>query len=209
MSQKRLWWLYILIFVVISSGFSVQLPAFQVPQPSVLYDINGRVIKGLSQHNQIVIPFQDIPEAFKQAVIAVEDKNFYRHHGVDPAGILRALLADLMAGEIVAGGSTITQQTAKVLYLSNERTLTRKIKELWYTILLERKYSKDEILALYCNSIYFGQGATGIEVAARTFSAKKPASLPWLKLPSWPACPIIRPAMIPTSILNGPKPGRG
>ena len=90
MSQKRLWWLYILIFVVISSGFSVQLPAFQVPQPSVLYDINGRVIKGLSQHNQIVIPFQDIPEAFKQAVIAVEDKNFYRHHGVDPAGILRA-----------------------------------------------------------------------------------------------------------------------
>ena len=58
MSQKRLWWLYILIFVVISSGFSVQLPAFQVPQPSVLYDINGRVIKGLSQHNQIVIPFR-------------------------------------------------------------------------------------------------------------------------------------------------------
>jgi membrane peptidoglycan carboxypeptidase len=104
-----------------------------------------------------VIPFQDIPEAFKQAVIAVEDKNFYRHHGVDPAGILRALLADLMAGEIVAGGSTITQQTAKVLYLSNERTLTRKIKELWYTILLERKYSKDEILALYCNSYTLGR----------------------------------------------------
>lgn len=193
MSQKRLWWLYILIFVVISSGFSVQLPAFQVPQPSVLYDINDRVIKGLSQHNQIVIPFQDIPEAFKQAVIAVEDKNFYRHHGVDPAGILRALLADLMAGEIVAGGSTITQQTAKVLYLSNERTLTRKIKELWYTILLERKYSKDEILALYCNSIYFGQGATGIEVAARTFFGKEARQLTVAEatllagLPNYPA----------------------
>jgi len=193
MTRMRLWWLYILVFMVVGSGFSMQLPAFQVPQPSVIYDINGRVIKGLSQHNQIVIPLEDIPDAFKKAVIAVEDKNFYNHHGVDPTGILRALIADLKAGEVVAGGSTITQQTAKVLYLTNERTLTRKIKELWYTIILERKYSKDEILALYCNSIYFGQGATGIEVAARTFFGKEARQLTVAEaillagLPNYPA----------------------
>ncbi|HCF51315.1 MAG TPA: penicillin-binding protein, partial [Syntrophomonas sp.] len=90
-------------------------------------------------------------------------------------------------------GSTITQQTAKILYLTNERTLTRKIKELWYTIILERKYSKDEILALYCNSIYFGQGATGIEVAARTFFGKEarqltvPESTLLAGLPNYPS----------------------
>ncbi|HCF51316.1 MAG TPA: penicillin-binding protein, partial [Syntrophomonas sp.] len=110
MTRKRLLWLYILIFVVVSSGFSLQLPAFQVPQPSVVYDVNGKVIKGLSSENQIVIPLEDIPDSFKKAVIAVEDKNFYSHHGVDPAGILRALIADIKAGEVVAGGSTITQQ---------------------------------------------------------------------------------------------------
>jgi 1A family penicillin-binding protein len=193
MTRKRLLWLYILIFVVVSSGFSLQLPAFQVPQPSVVYDVNGKVIKGLSSENQIVIPLEDIPDSFKKAVIAVEDKNFYSHHGVDPAGILRALIADIKAGEVVAGGSTITQQTAKILYLTNERTLTRKIKELWYTIILERKYSKDEILALYCNSIYFGQGATGIEVAARTFFGKEarqltvPESTLLAGLPNYPS----------------------
>lgn len=172
MPRKGLLGIYILIFVAVSSGFSLQLPTFQVPQPSVIYDVNGKVIRGLSEENQIVISFDEIPDSFKKAIIAVEDKNFYRHHGVDLSGILRALIADLKARQVVAGGSTITQQTAKTLYLTNERTLTRKIKELWYTAILERRYSKDEILALYCNSIYFGQGATGIEVASRTFFGK-------------------------------------
>ncbi len=177
MTRKRLLGVYILIFIIVSSGFSLQLPSFQVPQPSIIYDINGKVIRGLSEQNQIVIPFEDIPDSFKQAIIAVEDKNFYRHHGVDLSGILRALIADLKARKIVAGGSTITQQTAKILYLTNERTFTRKIKELWYTAILERRYSKDEILALYCNSIYFGHGATGIEVASRTFFGKSAQNL--------------------------------
>lgn len=193
MTRKGLVGIYILIFIVVTSGFSLQLPAFQVPQPSVIYDINGKVIRGLSSENQIVIPFEEIPDSFKKAIIAVEDKNFYRHHGVDPLGILRALIADIKAREVVAGGSTITQQTAKTLYLSNERTLTRKIKELWYTVILERRYSKDEILALYCNSIYFGQGATGVEVASRTFFGKSAKQLTVAEatllagLPNYPA----------------------
>jgi 1A family penicillin-binding protein len=86
--------------------------------------------------------------------------------------MIRALFDDLKAGKIVSGGSTITQQTAKTLYLSNERSWNRKLKELYYALLLERKYSKDEILGLYVNSIYFGQGAYGVELASRTYFAK-------------------------------------
>lgn len=193
MRPKRLAAIYILVFIAVSTGFSWQLPAFQVPQPSVIYDINGKVVKGLAAENQMVIPFEDIPESFKQAVIAVEDKNFYRHFGVDPSGILRAVIADVKAGKVVAGGSTITQQTAKNLYLTNERTLTRKLKELWYTLILEKKFSKNEILTMYCNSIYFGEGATGIEVAARTFFGKEARQLTSAEaillagLPNYPA----------------------
>jgi 1A family penicillin-binding protein len=193
MRSRRLAAIYILIFIVVSTGFSWELPAFKVPQPSVIYDINGKVIKGLAAENQMAITFEDIPESFKQAVIAVEDKNFYRHFGIDPSGIVRALIADVKAGKVVAGGSTITQQTAKNLYLTNERTLTRKLKELWYTLILEKKFSKDEILTMYCNSIYFGEGATGIEVAARTFFGKEARHLTSAEaillagLPNYPA----------------------
>ncbi len=180
MTRKRLLWLYILIFVVVSSGFSLQLPAFQVPQPSVVYDVNGKVIKGLSSENQIVIPLEDIPDSFKKAVIAVEDKNFYSHHGVDPAGILRALIADIKAGEVVAGGSTITQQVARNLLLPEvrfERTLKRKLREAVLALLIEVRYSKDEILQLYLNSTFYGRQSFGAEAAARSFFGKPLSAL--------------------------------
>ncbi len=143
----------------------------------MVFDIKGRPIKGLAEENRISIEFEEIPESFKAAIIAVEDKNFYNHHGIDFTGILRALFLNLKAGKITAGGSTITQQTAKTLYLSNERTISRKIKELFYALELERRYSKDEILTRYCNSIYFGHGAYGLEVAARTFFNKNARDL--------------------------------
>lgn len=177
MRSWRLVAVYILVFTVVCTGFSWQLPALKIPEPTVLYDINGKMIKGLAEENQILIAFEDIPDSFKKAVIANEDKNFYHHFGIDPSGIVRALIADVKAGKVVAGGSTITQQTAKNLYLTNERTLTRKLKELWYTFVLEKRFSKNEILTMYCNSIYFGEGATGIEVAARTFFGKEASQL--------------------------------
>lgn len=157
------------LILTVTLGFSFDWLELQVPQASIVYDINGTPVRGLAEQNQINISLEEIPDSFKAAVIATEDKNFYDHHGVDFTGIMRALITNIRAGKIAAGGSTITQQTAKNLFLTNERTLIRKIKELFYAIQLERQYSKDEILTMYCNTIYFGQGAYGVEVAARTF----------------------------------------
>jgi 1A family penicillin-binding protein len=167
----------LLISLLIISGCAYEIDSIEVPEASVVFDIKGRPIKGLAEENRISIEFEEIPESFKAAIIAVEDKNFYNHHGIDFTGILRALFLNLKAGKITAGGSTITQQTAKTLYLSNERTISRKIKELFYALELERRYSKDEILTRYCNSIYFGHGAYGLEVAARTFFNKNARDL--------------------------------
>jgi len=169
----------LLIFIGIlgNTAFTINLPHAAIPEASVLYDVNGRAVKGISEQNQVNVNLEDISPNFLNAVIAVEDKHFYRHHGIDLGGMLRAVITDIKARKIVAGGSTITQQTAKTLYLSNERTWSRKIKELYYAFLMENKYSKDEILTMYCNSIYFGQGAYGVELASRTFFGKKSIDL--------------------------------
>jgi 1A family penicillin-binding protein len=172
MFRKKYLAFIICLILLLISGCNTALPEIQVPEASVIFDINGQPITGLAEENRISIGFEEIPESFKAAIIAVEDKNFYKHHGVDIAGIIRAAIQNAKAGRIMAGGSTITQQTAKTLFLSNERTFTRKIKELIYAWQLERHYSKDEILTMYCNTIYFGHGAYGLEVAARTFFAK-------------------------------------
>ncbi len=120
------------LLLLVTLGFSIRWPELQIPQASIVYDISGTPIRGLAEQNQINISLEDIPDSFILAVISVEDKNFYSHHGVDFTGILRALLTNIRQGEVAAGGSTISQQTAKNLYLTNERTLTRKIKELFY-----------------------------------------------------------------------------
>lgn len=183
----------LVLLLLITLGFTFQLPEMKVPQSSIVYDINGQPIKGLAEQNQISIPLEEIPASFTDAVIAVEDKNFYQHHGVDMVGILRAVVTNLRQRRVAEGGSTITQQTAKNLFLTNERTLTRKIKELFYAIQLERQYSKDEILTMYCNTIYFGHGAYGVEVAARTFFGKNARDLTLSEasmlagLPQWPS----------------------
>jgi len=181
------------IFSFLTLGWTFSLPAVEVPEASLVYDINGQVIKGLAEQNSISVDLDEVSEYFLMAVIAVEDKNFYRHRGIDFLGIARAALINLKSGRIVEGGSTITQQTAKNLFLSNERTFTRKIKEIYYAIQLERKYSKDEILKMYINSIYFGNGAYGVEVAARTFFAREARDLSLAEsallagLPQWPS----------------------
>lgn len=164
--------LLIIILLMSTCGFSWQLPEVELPEASIVVDINGETIKGLTRENQINLKREEIPQDFVNAIIAVEDKNFYRHHGIDPSGIVRAAYTNIKHRKVLAGGSTITQQTAKNLFLSNEKTFTRKIRELFYAIQLERKYSKDEILTMYCNTIYFGEGAYGVEVAARTFFAR-------------------------------------
>jgi penicillin-binding protein 1A len=118
------------------------------------------------------VPLQMVPEALKAALIATEDRNFYRHSGVDIKGILRAVLRNIWAGEYVEGASTLTQQLAKTLFLTTKKTLIRKIKEAFLAFQLERRYTKYEILEFYLNQVYFGSGAYGVESAARIFFEK-------------------------------------
>ncbi|MDT8902649.1 transglycosylase domain-containing protein [Anaeroselena agilis] len=123
------------------------------------------------------IPLKDIPLTLQQAVIAVEDHRFYRHIGLDIEGILRAALVNLQHGAIAEGGSTITQQLVKNLFLTSEQTWGRKLEEVVLALDMELRYSKEEILELYLNSIYFGSGANGIGQASKIYFAKKPAAL--------------------------------
>ena len=109
-----------------------------------------------------------------QAVIAIEDRRFYSHFGVDPMGLTRAMVSNIRAGRTVQGGSTLTQQLAKNLFLSAERTLERKVQEVLLALWLERRFTKDQILEMYLNRVYFGSGAYGVEAASRRYF-KKPA----------------------------------
>lgn len=113
-----------------------------------------------------------IPKELIAAVIVVEDKRFFTHYGFDVIGIGRAFIANLKEGEVVQGGSTITQQLAKNLFLSKEKKLKRKVKELYIAIKIENQYSKEEILEMYLNCIYYGAGAYGIENASQTYFNK-------------------------------------
>lgn len=142
-----------------------------------IYDVRGELISELFVERRVVLPLSEIPLDFQRAALATEDDNFYKHWGVDLKGIFRAFLINLRAGHTVQGGSTITQQLAKNIFLSQARTLDRKVKELLLTLQMERHFSKDEILQLYLNQIYFGHGAYGIEAAARVFFGKKAKEL--------------------------------
>ena len=126
---------------------------------------------------RIMTPLEDIPMSLKQAALAVEDSNFYYHFGIDPKAIFRAFITNLKAGRVVEGGSTITQQLSKTLFLSRERTLPRKIKEAILAIRLELVFTKDDILEMYLNQIYYGHGSYGVEAAARTYFGKGVADL--------------------------------
>ncbi|MBK8575716.1 MAG: transglycosylase domain-containing protein [Elusimicrobia bacterium] len=142
-----------------------------------LYDVRGELVTELFIEKRSVLPLPQIPLAMQQAVLAIEDNNFYNHMGIDPLGILRAMGANLRARRLVQGASTITQQLAKNIFLTRERTVSRKVKELLLTLQMERNLSKDEILQLYINQIYFGHGAYGLESAARTFFGKSAQEL--------------------------------
>ena len=118
------------------------------------------------------VPIAMIPKYLKSALVATEDRNFYKHSGIDLKGIFRAFIRDLLAGEFVEGASTITQQLAKTLFLTPKKSLIRKIKEAILAFQIERRYTKDEILELYLNQVYLGSGAYGVESAANLFFGK-------------------------------------
>ncbi len=144
-----------------------------VPAESTkVYSDEGRVLAEFYYERRTFVPSYQIPDHVKKAFIAIEDVRFYSHPGIDFIGILRALMQDIRAGGMVQGGSTITQQLAKMLFLKPEKSFVRKIKEAVISIQIEKRYTKDEILGLYLNQTYFGTRAFGIEAAAQTYFGK-------------------------------------
>jgi len=133
---------------------------------------DGEVIGEMYHENRIPISIEKIPEHVQQAFIAVEDQRFYEHAGIDLKSIIRASFRNIAAMSKVEGGSTITQQLAKNLFLSNDKTWSRKAKEAMAAVYLEQKFSKEQLLELYLNEIYFGEGVYGIEAAANHFFSK-------------------------------------
>jgi membrane peptidoglycan carboxypeptidase len=121
--------------------------------------------------------YEELPQIYVQAVMAVEDKRFLRHMGVDPIAICRAVRNDILAGSFVEGGSTITQQLAKNLYFGQDKDLTRKVAEVLVAMDLERNYSKEEIFELYVNAIYFGDGYYDVASASQGYFGKEPEDM--------------------------------
>jgi membrane peptidoglycan carboxypeptidase len=147
---------------------------FSANQTSIIYDCNGEKITELvGVKDSYYLEFDEIPYFVKRALITTEDRSFYEHSGVDPKGILRAFVELVKNdGKITQGGSTITQQLARNIYLSHEVTMSRKLKEMFLAMELEKQFEKDEILEYYINNIYFGNGYYGIEAAAKGYFGK-------------------------------------
>ena len=141
-------------------------------ESSRVYSSDGKVLAELYVERRTFIPSYNIPDFVKKAFISVEDERFYYHPGVDFIGIMRALWKDIRAGGIVEGGSTITQQLARMLFLQPDKSIKRKIKEAALSIKIEQRYTKDEILGMYLNQAYFGTRAYGIEAASQTYFGK-------------------------------------
>src|SRR3989440_1089166 len=152
-----------------------ELPALEIPKrppPIEITGLDGSVLATRGEMAGANVALKDLPPYLPKAFIAIEDRRFYSHYGIDPVGIARAAVANLMHRGVSQGGSTLTQQLAKNLFLTQERTMARKLQEVELALWLERKHSKNEILELYLNRVYFGSGAYGVEAAAQRYFGK-------------------------------------
>jgi penicillin-binding protein 1A len=160
------------------AGFLRDLPSLdglEEYQPSItttLYTDQDEPFASFYEQRRILVPLAKIPAHLKQAVLAVEDSRFYEHRGLSPRAIVRAVVMNLLTRRKSQGGSTITQQLARVLFLTPEKSFTRKVKEALLAVEIEKHYSKDKILEMYFNQVYFGHGAYGVEAAAQTYFKK-------------------------------------
>ena len=175
------WLLAIAVLGLVLLGIAVAVAMASLPDYAQLTRRNdlGQMIRVRAADGSVLVSlgpsfgrwlrYDEIPPTMRSAMIAVEDKRFRSHIGVDPIGIARSLKVRLQTGHFTQGGSTITQQLARNIFLTNNRTFGRKIKEAILSLAIERKFSKDQILELYLNRVYFGGGAYGIDAASRTF----------------------------------------
>lgn len=165
-------------FIIKSEFLEVDfLTGLNLIQNNQVQEVNGNLVAGYSLHNIKYIPMERVPDHVKDAFIATEDNRFYYHGAVDPIGLIRAVFVNLKSGEYTEGGSTISQQLAKNLYLSPEKSLRRKVLEVILATQLEKKYSKNDILEMYLNQIYFDRNCYGIENASLKFFGKSAREL--------------------------------
>lgn len=177
----------LLLLVFIGSGILVGVMIFQFESlkdiralddysvyelPTEVYDRNGKKITDFFLYKRVIVPYSEFPRHLMQALIATEDQNFYEHTGIDPWGVFRAMIQNIISGRIVQGGSTLTQQLAKRLFTGGEKTFFRKFNELWYTVQIEKKFTKAEIIEKYLNQIYFGHNTYGAEAACQYYFGK-------------------------------------
>lgn len=178
-----MWVICLLTLSSLIKNYSVQLPetsTLEEIKPSLstkIYDSNEVVIAELFNERRTLIPLGKIPVDLQNAVIATEDTRFFKHWGISLRDTLRASITNLLYRRVVQGGSSITQQLARVLFLNREKTFDRKIKEALLALQIENKYTKEEILEMYLNQIYFGHGAYGVESASQTYFSKHAADL--------------------------------
>ena len=148
------------------------LKAYKPSLSSKIYDSHGELITELFSEQRTLISLDNVPQHLQQAMLAIEDTNFYQHFGIQFSGIMRSLLVNFLHKRFQQGGSTITQQLARNMFLTRRKTIERKIKEIILALQIERTYTKREIFAMYFNQIYFGNGAYGIESASRSYFGK-------------------------------------
>ena len=138
---------------------------------------NGKKIAKIGEVRGTIVQYKDLPVYLPQAIIATEDRRYFDHLGIDLVGIARAAIANIRAGRIIQGGSTLTQQAAKNLFLSPERTLKRKVQEILLALWLERNFTKHQIFTIYLNRVYLGAGTYGVEAASKKYFGKSATSI--------------------------------
>ena len=174
----------LVIGIVLAGLFALKLYLISLPpiknlntlKPNIVTTFcasDGEVIKTFAAYTFSNVELKDVPKELIQALIATEDKNFYKHNGYDLFGLTRSMVANVLAGHVVQGASTITQQLSRILFLSNEKTFSRKIKELQVAAQIEKTISKDKILEMYLNNVYLGSGAYGVKGAAKIYFNKE------------------------------------
>src|SRR5919198_4376932 len=152
-----------------------QVKSLEDRHPSLVtevYSDDAKIIGSFALERRIVVTWDEIPQVVKDAIISVEDQNFYSHWGIDFLGVARAGVKNMMAGRVVEGGSTLTQQLSKNLFLTPERSFRRKIQEVMLSIQTERYYTKQQILTMYCNQLFMGHGQYGFAAAAEFYFGK-------------------------------------
>ena len=167
--------LFILVLIIISCAFIIYQGNCMYKEAIEKESIEQKVKKIKEYDNYIAI--SDVPETYKKATIAIEDHRFYSHRGIDIITTARSLLENIKNKELSNGGSTITQQVARNLYFTQEKSFIRKVAELFVSFELENNYNKDEILEIYLNIIYFGDGYTGLKQASYGYFRKAPSKL--------------------------------